>query len=438
MPMPMKALSLTLAVAAALTGVAQAGHEISAESKKQVPMEEPQKLSGSISAGYSSRYIFRGTNLMPSSNGLIYADAHVNYGGFTLGVWVGTQSGSASVPDAIAIGEGGGGGVSNFGARDATAGNIAGGGPIGGGQSAANEADARARFFSGTGAIQGDDIVDFVAANYGVNRSLVAGAFDNLGFHVPKRITRFKQGSEAFQDRLTEIDLYLQYSFSLGPVDITLGNIFFYLDRDATTRVDFREFFASEDARELVTFLSQLDARFGGFLPGNPRAGHPEDILVNKGRRVSRTFEAVEDEQYDRLFVSLSTSRIPYVIPRITYYQTVYNEGDTGDQLLGATRNDEKGGYLEIKVNGEIPIVRDRINLDPYALVSYSAGDRSEPDGSALYDWNHFQAGAELVIQITDNFRVIPQINYMHHISDAPLGTAEDEWWGGAKAEVTF
>jgi hypothetical protein len=202
--------------------------------------------------------------------------------------------------------------------------------------------------------------------------------------------------------------------------------------------VDFREYFASRDAREIVTFLTALDSTFGGFLPGNPRNGKPEDILVNRGRRVSRTFEGIEDEQYDRLFASISTSVIPYVSPRITYYQTIYNEGEDAPADLNAARNDEKGGYLEFKINAEIPIIRDRLNLDPYALVSYSAGDRSEPDGSPLRDWNHFQAGAELVIQVTNNFRLIPQINYMHHISDPPLGTERDEWWGGAKAEFVF
>jgi hypothetical protein len=435
-----KSLSVALAVASALSSLAYAGHEISVESKKQVPMEEPKKLSGSISAGYSSRYIFRGTNLMPSSNGIIYADAHVNYGGFTFGVWVGTQAGQASIPGALAIGEGGGGGASNLGIRDATAGfggGGAGGNPIPG-QFSGDESDARDQFFGGNRPIMGDDITDFVAANYGVSHELVANAFNALDISLPKQITRFKQGSEAFQENFTEIDIYLQYSFSLGPVDITLGNIFFYIDREAKTRVDFREFFASEDARELVTTLTALDSAFGGFLPGAPRVGNPEDILINKGRRVSREFEGIEDEQYDRIFLSMSTSVIPYIVPRITYYQTIYNDGQEAAPELGVTRNDELGGYLEIKVNGEIPIIRDRVNLDPYMLVSYSTGDRSEPDGSAFYGWNHFQAGAELVIQITDNFRIIPQINYMNHIADAPLGTETNEWWGGAKAEFTF
>lgn len=442
MPMHSKTLSLTLAVAGALSSLAQAGHEIATSGKKeQITIEEPKKISGSISAGYSSRYIFRGTNLMPSSNGMIYADAHVNYGGFTAGVWIGTQLGTASVPGALAIGEGGGGSFGALGSRSTAVGGVGGSGsgnPVPGGILAIDESRAQARNFGENRPILGDDLVNFIGDNYGVTRGTVESAFDSLGLHFPKQITRFKQGSEAFQDNFTEIDLYLQYSFSVGPVDVTIGNIFFYIDRDASTRVDTREYFASQDARELVTFLTALDETFGGFLPGTPRSGNPEDILVNRGRRVSRAFEGIEDEQYDRLFASVSTSVIPYISPRITYYQTIYNEGEDAPADLGAFRNDELGGYLEFKVNGEIPIIRDRLNLDPYALVSYSFGDRSKPDGSPLRDWNHFQAGAELVIQITSNFRLIPQINYMHHLSDPPLGTETNEWWGGAKAEFLF
>lgn len=433
--MKTKVFSLSLAVATALTSMAKAGQEIAQSDKKQVQMEEPEKLRGSISAGYSSRYIFRGTNLMPSSNGMIYTDAHVSYGGFTLGVWAGTQLGSASISGARAIGEGGGGGDVNFGSRNVNSQAIAAGGGIPGGVASSREA-----FFGQSGAIQGEDLVSFIGSNFGVSNDTVVSVFNSpgIGRQFPQEITKFKTTTEAIQDRFNEIDIYLQYQFSLGPVDITIGNIFFYIDRDSSTRVTTQEYFASEDAKDLVDFLSNLDAQFGGFLPGTPRAGHPEDVLVNNGRKVSRTFEAIEDEQYDRAFISLSTAAIPFVTPRLTYYQTFYNEGTEAAKELKVLRNDDKGGYLEFKVNASIPVIKDRVNIDPYALVSASFGDRSAPDGSALYDWNHFQAGAEIVIQITDNFAIIPQINYMHHISEPPLGTRNDDWWGGAKAEVIF
>ncbi len=437
-----KVFSLALAVSCALTGVAQAGHEIVDSGKKQVIVEEPAALHGSVSAGYSSKYIFRGTNLMPSSDGMIYADAHVSYGGFTLGVWFGSQMGSAQVQNARSIGEGGGGGGGSFGIPRTEG--------LGAGQGLVDplfallfdNTDVTTSLGSGpNGEILGDDVFNGLASATGLSAESWNSFFQSeLGIDAPKYLTRTKVTSEVTQDRMNEIDLYLQYSFSLGPVDVTLGNIFFYIDRESTARISFTEYFASEDARKLADTLvnnfffnanTLQSATFG-------RVNEPESLLRNNGKRVSRVFRSVEDEQYDRVFVSLSTTKIPYISPRLTYYHTIYNEGTEAQKELRVLRNDEKGGYLEAKINAEFPIIKDRVNFDPYALVSYSFGDRSDKDGAALYGWNHIQAGAELVVQVTDSFRLVPQINWMGRLADPTPGTNEDEWWGGAKAEVTF
>jgi hypothetical protein len=446
-----KAFSLALAVSCALAGVAHAGHEIVDSGKKQVIIEEPAALHGSVSAGYSTKYIFRGTNLMPSSDGMIYADAHVSYGGFTLGVWFGSQMGSAQVQNARAIGEGGGGGGGSFSAtRTGTVGGDGrapqDGGFLGVPAEVLFAFQDGTPFLSGDQGILGDSLVDsFIQTLPGVTKDGVLSFFQSQGINIPKYLTKFKTSSEVTQDRMNEIDLYLQYSFSLGPVDVTLGNIFFYIDRESTARVSFTEYFASEDSRELATFLTNTfffngsvapDGRFNATSYG--RGGDPESLLTNDGKRVSRVFRSVEDEQYDRVFVSLSTTKIPYISPRLTYYHTIYNEGTEAQKELRVLRNDEKGGYLEAKVNAEFPIIKDRVNFDPYALVSYSFGDRSDKDGAALYGWNHIQAGAELVVQVTDSFRLVPQINWMGRLADPTPGTNEDEWWGGAKAEVSF
>ena len=37
------------------------------------------------------------------------------------------------------------------------------------------------------------------------------------------------------QTRFDELDVFLSYKFSLGPIDITLGNIAFFISRRATT-----------------------------------------------------------------------------------------------------------------------------------------------------------------------------------------------------------
>jgi hypothetical protein len=112
---------------------------------------------------------------------------------------------------------------------------------------------------------------------------------------------------------------------------------------------------------------------------------------------------------------------------------------------------------LEGRINGHLPITK-WIDFNPYGLVSVSFRDRTEPGGSnqfgshPLTGWNHIQAGAELPIHLVHlggfssgpwappdaNLYFVPLVGYAYHISNPTPGTDRDEWWGGAKFEVTF
>lgn len=429
---------LALALSSVLAGVANAGHEIVDHGKNQVPIEEPrQTFGGSVSAGYWSKYIFRGSNLTPSSDGIIWADAKIHWspwegGTFTLGGWAGSQQGTAQVPGVERIGEGGGGAKVDFG---------------------------------GT-AITGDALVDFVASQFALvgaplPREQALAILNAAGFGIPQDITKTKTNDTAVQNRFTEIDVYAEYRHDFGPIEVAIGNIFFYIDRDSEDVFVTRQFFASEDARQLIEDLSNLVVVGpGGTTQVVPaRANHPEDILNNFGRKTTTVFKSTGDEQFDRVYAEVSTNLwAPFIKPRIVYYHTVYNEGDEGAKELFTDRYDTKGGYLEAKVDGSIPLwktgghgVTDyktgvvtgadehvRLSLDPHARVSYSFRDRADQDGSPLTGWNHVQFGAELVWHVTDTFRVVPEVNYMHHLSDPTPGTERDAWWGGGKVEVVF
>src|SRR5206468_2725556 len=74
----------------------------------------------------------------------------------------------------------------------------------------------------------------------------------------------------AFQYRFKELDVFSSYSHSFGPLDITVGNIAFFIWRSEVDQFRF-------------TFL---------------------------GRTFQDNFAVPEDEVFDRLFISLSTSKI--------------------------------------------------------------------------------------------------------------------------------
>ena len=353
--------------------------------KNVIEQEKPVFWTWYVDAGYESEYNFRGTNLTPNANGAGFFDARVTKWNFTLGLFGIHQFGHARA-DSWSIGEGGGS-------------------------------------------------VGF------------AGAIDSSG--VP--YTRFPT---TVQTRFDELDVFLSYKFSLGPIDITLGNIAFFISRRATTY------------EQDVLPPPFDDFSFVWFKP--PTFRRVRTLSPNP---------TIEEEVFDRLYITLSTTKISeHITPSITYYQTIYSWGAEpthGGTLFYAPvkfpgvfpsnprpfnqRNEALGGYLEGRINTRFPITR-WADFDPYGIISVSFRDRTEPGGANPYGghpltgWNHVQAGAELPIHLAHlggfsstkwappdaDLYFVPFGAYSYHISNPPPGTDRDEWWGGAKFELTF
>jgi hypothetical protein len=254
--------------------------------------------------------------------------------------------------------------------------------------------------------------------------------------------------AETVQTRFNEIDVFLQYRRAFGPLEVTVGNIGFFIDRDAQTFLDIT-------ADPLST------------LPGG----------------IYGPFATVQAEQFDRLFVRLATSVIPHLEPWITYYQTIYNDGED-HQFYKAPhipainsffvqygshfndnfheRNDRFGGYLEGRLRGHFSIT-EWLDFNPFGVISASFHDRTEPvpgstnfrdiiRGRSLVGWNVAQAGLELPIHLFHvagnsvgpcappdlHVDFVPGFTYSYHISTPPAGTDRDEVFGGAKIALTF
>jgi hypothetical protein len=235
---------------------------------------------------------------------------------------------------------------------------------------------------------------------------------------------------ETIQDFFNEIDVFLQYHREFGPVEITVGDIGFFIDRTAKT------------------FVTETVLGFPPFAPFQIRT--------------------IGDERFDRVFVRLATSVIPHIQPWITYYQTIYTQGQDPGIFAGNgfpavhERNDALGGYLEGRLRGNFPIGQ-WLDFNPYGIISVSFHDRTEPvenpvkfhdfiRGKTLSGWNHAQVGVELPIHLLHfagssstewappdvRLNLVPFGAYSYHISTPPPGTDRDEWWGGVKIAVTF
>jgi hypothetical protein len=259
--------------------------------------------------------------------------------------------------------------------------------------------------------------------------------------------TPYKRFPTTIQNRFDELDVFLSYTFSLGPIDITLGDIAFFISRRATT--------------------FETDVLPQGFIWLRPPT-------FTRFRTVGPD-PTVEEEVFDRLYIRLSTTKISkYITPQITYYQTVYSWGaepthggiifyPPDPPFTGRNprpfnqRNEALGGYLEGRINGHVPLT-NWVDFNPHAILSVSFRDRTEPGGSWPYGghpltgFNHVQVGAELPIHLVHlggfssapwappdaDLYLVPFGDYAYHISRPPAGTDRSEWWGGGKFEITF
>jgi hypothetical protein len=271
------------------------------------------------------------------------------------------------------------------------------------------------------------------------------GDFSVLGPFFPKTV----------QNEFNELDVFLQYTREFGPIEVTVGNIGFFIERDAQTFLTFPE-----------PLIPVLKGTYG-------------------------PFPTVGDEQFDRVFIRLATNKIPYITPWITYYQTIYSEGqdhtfygpaphippifrdilppDGIEVQYGSPgnynfheRNDRLGGYLEGRLRGHFPIAQ-WLDFNPFGVISVSFHDRSEPisnprnfrdviRGRSLSGWNAAQAGLELPIHLLHvvgyssgacappdlHVDLVPFMTYSYHISEPPIGTDRNEVFGGAKVAITF
>lgn len=325
-----------------------------------------------LETGYTSEYNFRGTNLMPNSDGGFFYQIQatipkVGPGSLTMGMWAIHQIGDATA-NAWSTSEGGGGG----------------------------------------------------------NR-IANGFFEPGPPVVIVPVTRFPR---TIQTQFREFDLFAAYKFPLGPVDITLGNIAFIIDREAET---FETWVVPDPFVWPQTGTSSL--------PVGPE-------------------RTVTGELYDRIYVRLSTTKIPHITPSIVYYQTIYNEGDQptspriiindafGNQFSApgplGERNEELGGYLEGRINGNFPCGH-WLDINPYGVIAVSFRDRTEPTsdvntfaGRPFTGFNHAQAGLEFALHIGPHIDFVPQVVYSYHISNPPIGTDRNEFWGGVKVAVNL
>ncbi len=119
----------------------------------------------------------------------------------------------------------------------------------------------------------------------------------------------------------------------------------------------------------------------------------------------------------NELFFVLGTDRVPYVTPNVVFIWDL---------------NNTPGAFMEVRLDGDIPLWKDVLSLQPYALLGLNFGYNT----TAYYGWNNFQFGLEASWKIHKTVRVFGGVNYSVALPALEeIGQGNEVW---ANAGISF
>ena len=193
-----------------------------------------------------------------------------------------------------------------------------------------------------------------------------------------------------------EWDFTVAYSLEVGPVFFTPGYNFWY--QPGIVEQDHAEQAHAEQAHEdNEHHAASGDHKEGGH--SHAEAGHSHNTYGNE------------------LFFILGTTAIPYVTPSMLFVWDL---------------NNTPGAYMELRLDGAVPLYRDVLSLQPYALLGLNFGYNTR----AYYGWNNFQFGLKAVWKINRIVSIFGGINYSVAMTALTEIDQGNEVW--ASAGVTF
>ena len=121
----------------------------------------------------------------------------------------------------------------------------------------------------------------------------------------------------------------------------------------------------------------------------------------------------------NELFAILGTDAIPFVTPSTIFIWNL---------------NENPGGYLAFRLDGELPVVKETFTLNPYALLSLNLGYNT----SASYDWNNFEFGVQGNWRINKIVTAFAGVNYSVAMASLDAIGQGNEFWVNTGLSLAF
>lgn len=233
--------------------------------------------------------------------------------------------------------------------------------------------------------------------HYGVNETGNSGAYTTeLGVWV-KDFTFNVWNGFGTGNEFQEWDFTAAYTANLGPVFVIPGYNFRYTPGHVEEGHSHQEDEHSHDEEEGHDEHHEEEHSE----EGNEHGGHAHGVYGNE------------------LFLVLGTNKIPYVTPTVNFIWDL---------------NNTPGAFLEFRIDGDIPLYKDILSLQPYALLGLNFGYNT----TEYYGWNNFQFGLQGSWQINRVISAFAGINYsiaMTALRDIDQG---NEVWANVGVSFTY
>ena len=201
--------------------------------------------------------------------------------------------------------------------------------------------------------------------HYGVDESGPSGTyFNEIGVRIGDFSVNVWNGFGLGND-LVEWDFTAGYNIEAGPLFIVPGYNFRYVP----------------------SYAKDSHSEEGEEENGHEEHGHEEE---NHGEDHS---EHAHNTYGNELFVVLGTTAIPYVTPSTVFIWDL---------------NNNPGGFLEFRLDGEVPVYKEIVSLQPYALLGLNFGYNT----TEVYGLNNFQFGLQGTVAINKYVSAFAGVNY--------------------------
>lgn len=204
------------------------------------------------------------------------------------------------------------------------------------------------------------------------------------------RFSLTSSGLFALENAYSEWNFTAAYTFELGPVFIVPGYNFRLSDHGADEH--------GEESHD------EHDGEHHGEHEEHAEGGHEEHTHNPYGHE---------------LFLVVGTDAIPYVTPSAGFLWDFY---------------ENTGGFLEFRLDGNIPVVRDRIFLEPYTSLGLNFGYNTKE----YYGWNNFIYGLNVRVAVNSIISIYGGVGQNVPFRAAELEGSEPEVFATTGVSFSF